>query len=555
MAKGGAPPARKQEGLLWPVVPKSKKYNDRSTTYSNKAALGAAIGAVDPATKAEVDAEWKWRQRYGKYLIQLVRLSLSSSDAAVATSKAGLDWCYSNFEFKRDDKVYKLKDAMSSIKDSFLTGTVKGTKPRPSSPPELKCPYSGKVLEGEALKAQVNKWVTAGTIEPSAGAAIVDVATKAEWRDLSDKYFVLLGAGSAMGPLLFLMELGANVVAVDLDRPGIWKRLLGIAKDSCGTMTFPLSVEQSSVDEADLVNFAGCNLLTQTPEIANWVEKIHPGKPLVVGAYAYLDGELHVRVSLAMDAIIERLTSQRKNVTPAYLCTPTDVHVIPPEAREAMEANKNALSLFNVFFIALSPLGWFFCKPNAKSSLIVPSGKDGAYTSYLVDGIVNRQGPNYALAKRMQHWRAIISREEKGCQVSSNIAPSTSTASVTSNKLFAMAYGGMHWFKPMEVFGQETSNFVMGALLLRDIADPTTPSNPKVKLRNPYELFSYGSFHGGIWRMGYTVDSIGEASILIYALTHLFKYLVLAAPIVAIAAAFAGFDFFGLLSLVNGGEL
>ena len=34
-----------------------------------------------------------------------------------------------------------------------------------------------------------------------------------------------------------------------------------------------------------------------------------------------------------------------------------------------------------------------------------------------------------------------------------------------------MAYGGMHWFKPMEVFQQETSNAVMGALLLRDISD------------------------------------------------------------------------------------
>jgi hypothetical protein len=54
--------------------------------------------------------------------------------------------------------------------------------------------------------------------------------TSRSFADLSDKYFVLLGAGSAMGPLLLLLSLGANVVAVDLDRPNIWKRLLGLVR-------------------------------------------------------------------------------------------------------------------------------------------------------------------------------------------------------------------------------------------------------------------------------------------------------------------------------------
>ncbi len=34
---------------------------------------------------------------------------------------------------------------------------------------------------------------------------------------------------------------------------------------------------------------------------------------------------------------------------------------------------------------------------------------------------------------------------------------------------------------------------------------PQVPSNPKNKLRNPLELFTYGSLHGGIWRMAYKV--------------------------------------------------
>ena len=80
---------------------------------------------------------------------------------------------------------------------------------------------------------------------------------------------------------------------------------------------------------------------------------------------------------------------------------------------------------------------------------------------YIVDAVVNDQGPNYILAKRLQHWRAIVSKED-GCLVSTNIAPATATASVVSNKLFALAYKGQHHFKPLEVSQQETSNAVMG---------------------------------------------------------------------------------------------
>ena len=54
---------------------------------------------------------------------------------------------------------------------------------------------------------------------------------------------------------------------------------------------------------------------------------------------------------------------------------------------------------------------------------------------------VKEQGPNYCLAKRLQHWRAVLCRAS-GCVVSSNVAPATATASVVSNKSFALAYKG-----------------------------------------------------------------------------------------------------------------
>jgi len=154
--------------------------------------------------------------------------------------------------------------------------------------------------------------------------------------------------------------------------------------------------------------------------------------------------------------------------------------------------------------------GGKFLRKNAKKP--VP-GKGGDF--YLVNGISVAQGPNYALAKRMQHWRAIVARS-KGCIVSSNIAPSTSTVSVVHNRTFAWAYEGMPYFKPFEIFAPETSNAVMSALLFYDLNDPKSSGNPKVSLANPNQLFSYGSFHGGLWRCAYEVDSIGEASVFLY---------------------------------------
>lgn len=47
-------------------------------------------------------------------------------------------------------------------------------------------------------------------------------ASRPDWADLRPEtcgmVFVLLGASSAMGPLEFLLSLGAHVVAVDIDR-------------------------------------------------------------------------------------------------------------------------------------------------------------------------------------------------------------------------------------------------------------------------------------------------------------------------------------------------
>ncbi len=111
------------------------------------------------------------------------------------------------------------------------------------------------------------------------------------------------------------------------------------------------------------------------------------------------------------------------------------------------------------------------------------------------------QGPNYALAKRIQQWRATLARSE-GQRVSINIAPSTTTHSVTKNPLLKAAFNGASLFD-VEAFKPETTNAIMAALWIHDLRNPASVANPENKLEHPLELMMHGANHGGLWRVAY----------------------------------------------------
>jgi len=502
---GKTPPP--PNGLEYPV----DKKGERSTTAINQGAIAASLAAVDPESAEAARSVRNWRFGYAKHVVRNVELSLTSQEACLKMAQAGLDYLHENFEFIRDGKTMKLSEAMSKITATFETGVLKGNKPKPAKF-DYTVPYKDGELKGEALLQQLEKWANYGTIEPEARDAIAAVVKNNNWLDLSDQYFVLLGAGSAMGPLQVLLALGANVIAVDLDRPMIWKRLLGLAKDSCGTMIFPLKKPQAGLTEEQVYESAGSNLFTHTPEIKNWLCTVVPGKRLIIGGYAYLDGALFTKVSMSMDAVIKGVLEKRPDSALGFLCSPTDVFVIPDAARDASIKNQREAPLWQKAISAISRGS--FLVPNVRKPV---KARDGRSYS-VVDGLVIAQGPNYALAKRLQHWRCMLVRACGRSVVSTNIAPSTATVSVVHNKQFAAAYGGMRLFKPMEIFYQETSNAVMGALLIHDIRNPKSVANPSYPLNNPQELFASGAFHGGVWRMAYKMNSIGAVAAVAYYL-------------------------------------
>lgn len=332
------PPPR---GISFPVDEKG----ERSSTNVNKEILAAAVAAVNPEKAEQIRRARGYRFTYVKHLVGLVEEQCKSPEDCLKIAQAGLDKAYEVFEFiAPDGTAVSLKEAMAAKNtEKFHTGFIRGEGPKEAT--GLEIPYKGKTLKGEELKAQVRKWVEYGTIEPSAGEAIIGCVDNPKWCELSDKYFVLLGAGSAMGPLHVLLALGANVIAVDLDRPFIWKRLIELTKKSSGSITFPLKEDQKTLKtDDDLYASAGCNLFTHTPMIRDWLMDLYKGKAFTVGSYAYLNGALHVQVSLAMDAITKDLSEKRPNTSLAYLCTPTDLHLVPEEAFRASEANHKEYS-------------------------------------------------------------------------------------------------------------------------------------------------------------------------------------------------------------------
>jgi len=521
----------------------------RSTSEAGKKVFAAAFAGMGTkegdAASAKCAAVKNWRFGYNKQIVSLVRLGCTSPKAALGSAEAGLKWMYENMVFHSADQSLKgpFGSTVDQVKDKFHTGTVSGTKSKKDL--AYKVPYDGgwhptkphpppadKVLSGDALKAQATTWAETGIIEPDAAQALCFTADHfASGKTLENVYVVMVGAGSAMGPFPKLLEMGATVVAVDIPggwgkggkRPTstLWKRLCETAKASPGALIFPLAKPQEEFkgDEQAMYEASGCDLMKQPGEIANWLvewqKTLPPSAKVMIGNYTYLDGDLHVKLALCADYVIQALRKARPSTGVAFLCTPTDIHVCTDASDAAARANYGSgLGSLGLEKLMNVLSGGKFLIKNFQS----PVKAEGGKSLKLVDGLSVAQGPNYALAKRMQHWRAQI-EYDKGATVSSMVAPSTATLSVIHNKTFAWAYGGMPYFK-YEIFKQETTNAVMAAMLMHDILNEAGPKNAKNRAKygvdNTLQLFQSQAVHGGLWRSPYKVDSLGETSALIY---------------------------------------
>jgi hypothetical protein len=473
----------------------------RSTTAVGRAVLADALRPVDPAGARAAEQETAWRGRYVRHFRRQVEAGLGDPQDWTAMAAAGLESLTGRMVVVRDGADAPARTLLTDDPDRRLdTAEVTGTR---APVEQLVVPYRGRRLTGDALRAQLDRWVADGVMEPSAAEAVGAVAAAPEQLALPGRTVAVLGAGAEMGPLPTLLGWGATVAAVDLPRPAVWERILRAARDGAGRLLVPVRGPGDGAGDG-LARTAGADLLAEVPGVAEWLLAA-PGQ-LVLGTYLYADGGTHARLSLAADLLARRLQASRPDLALAFLATPTDVFAVPGEAVEhsaqAYAERSRTAKLVG------RPLRW-----GSRGRLLTRAYRPGADPG-VCDALVPAQGPNYALAKRVQRWRAAVARAS-GTTVSFHVAPSSRTTSVLRNTALAAAFAGAHRFA-VEVFEPATANTLMAALLVHDLS--TAPAARP----HPWRDEAHGAVHGGLWRTPYAPRSVlGLAAVLGYATARL----------------------------------
>jgi hypothetical protein len=438
----------------------------RSSAALGRAVVVDALRAVDPAAAEAAAREKDWRRGYLRHFRMLVEAGLQAKDAGYAIATAGLASVADRMRMSGDE--VSLAQALRAGSQRPLgTAVVRGSG---TPEREVSLPRKGALLRGDSLERQLDDWVRAGTIEESCAEAVREVAANPDWLDLSDQSLVVLGAGAEMGPLPAVLGWGATVVGVDLPRPDLWDRVNAVARKSAGTLIAPVGEGGGP----------GADLLTELPAVADWLLGID-GR-LVLGNYVYAPGAAYVRLSAALDALCVHIQQQRDDVALAVLATPTDVFAVPGAAVAQSNARFHARTRRSRITGALSG-----------GRLLQPNYPDGVNPG-INDSLIPQQGPNYALAKRIQRWRATTARRDG--VVSFSVAPPTRTRSVLSNRLMAAAYAGAHLFG-VEVFEPATANRLMALLLVHHLRRPREAA-PAV-----WQDEAFAAAHGGLWRTAY----------------------------------------------------
>jgi hypothetical protein len=444
----------------------------RSTTTTCRAIIADAARAGDAELAERIERCESWRSGYAPFLRELTTLA-ADPDRALAIARAGIDSMRRRLVLEGDAGAVPLSRALDGepAPPRLGTGEIRGAAPAPE---QLEVPYRGGTLHGDSLAEQLECWHRAGTVEPSFATAIETVAAHPEWLSLRGRTVALIGAGSEIGPLAPLCAWGADVVAIDLPSERVWARISELARRGSGTVRMPISADGE----------AGLDVLADLTETRAWLEANLTGSAPVLGMYGYADGGPHVLLSGAFDVLASELTARLGSTALAYLATPTDAYLVPPRTAERARAAYRARGVRRV---AQAPL-----KLLSGQRLYRPAYAEG---SLVADALVEQQGPNYAIAKRLQRWRGLLAAGA-GQQLSFNVAPATWTRSVTKNRVLAAAYAGARHFG-IEIFEPSTTRVLMAALLVHDL-HREQPADSAGE-----QLFSDGAAHGGLWSAAY----------------------------------------------------
>ncbi|UDY23542.1 hypothetical protein [Nocardioides sp. Kera G14] len=462
----------------------------RSTTPTAIAILADAVRGTDPALADRMAANSSWRKDYIDFFAAMTALS-ADAEAAITIARAGLESMRGRLLVATDAGDVPLEEAKLDTAPSHTSETIVGS----ASPAEvLAIPYRGRILSGDELREQLHRWRDAAIVEPGFVTAIEYAIEHPEVLRIEGRQVILLGAGAEMGPLEALAAWGADVVACDVPVDRVWERIRSIASAGAGRVTAPVDTGAS---------VPGVDLSASPTALAAWLQSVSsPGKAPLLATHAYADGGQHVLLSAAADLIATTLLADHDDTALAYMGTPTDSYLVPSsimdDSRARWASRPAGLRLAQGLTRAVS-MGNLFRPAYAAAHDTREWG--------VADIMLPMQGPNYALAKRLQRWRGVIAAHD-GHTASLNVAPASWTRSVTKNRVFNIAYSGASSFGA-EIFPADTSRWLMAAKLAVDVATPSL-----VDRSHPEALLYADANHGGFWRVAYEPKSaLGMAAV------------------------------------------
>lgn len=460
----------------------------RSTSRLGRAVVADALRGVDPVGARAAEGETHWRSGYPTHFRRLVEAGVTAPADALEIASGGLAALHARMRWGGPDGEGPLSAAFAEAARPLHTEMVDGAAPRER---EVLLPWRGRVLSGADVRRRVSAWLNDGKVDPTVGEAIDRVLANPDWLDLRDVTFVALGAGAELGPVPWLLRWGADVVAVDRPARAVWTGLLAAARKGAGRMHVPMSPHAGPPADR-----AGIDLLAEPVTAATWLASIP--RDFVMGSYVHARAALDVRLAVAADALVAQVQAQRPGLALALLTSPTDVFAVPAEA---VRLSARAWDTSTVSRVVRAPM-----RALSGGRLLTRNYVPGAQPG-INDSVIVHQGPNYLLARRIQRWRATVTRAT-GATVSGHVAPPTRSRSVLGNRALAAAYVGAHRFG-IEVFDPDTARALMAVLLVHDLRAGRPAS------ASPWQDEADAAVHGGLWTTAYEPRSaLGLAALL-----------------------------------------
>jgi hypothetical protein len=471
-------------------------HGERATQPVGRGVVSRATARVDTAASEAAEDESRWYNQYPRHFRELTRLGAGVNAGLIAAD--GLAALHQTMRFRRQGAEISVHDAIAVPRSHYFTSaTVEGTGQL--SEAGLVLYDDEQPVRASELLALLDRWDEHGIAEPTAIEALRLINGSPDWLDLRDTTVAVLGAAAEMGPLEALLSWGCHVVAIDLPGRAQWRSLIDMARRSPGRLTLPVRRSAGSISsDTVLATVAGADVVTEAPEITEWLLRLE--QPFIVGDYVYAPGSMHVRTSTAVDGIISTILDGRRDVGVAYLATPTDCYAVPGDAVDASLRGFQGTS--RIVAMARGVAGKRVFRANFEHTHVLPTGRRFG----VFDGLITQQGANYALAKRIQRWRAQRARD-LGAWVSINVAPPTRTQSVVNSRVLESAYGGSHRFG-LHVFTPQASRQVMAALLVHDLRNERSIAHPDEPVDDAMDLMASEAIHGGMWRAPFAPRSV-----------------------------------------------